>query len=57
MESILSRQEPERNRSNKLHDASTVIRTFIVLNMTKTTTMRGFTAFKKNEIINELIAC
>ena len=29
--------EPERNRSNKRHDATTVIRTFIVSNMIKTT--------------------
>ena len=37
LQSILSCQEPERNRSNKQHDASTVIRTFIVSNMIKTT--------------------
>ena len=30
-------EEPERNRSNKRHDASTVIKTFIVLNLIKTT--------------------
>ena len=30
-------QEPERNRSNKRHDATSVIRTFIVLKMIKTT--------------------
>ena len=37
LQSILSCQEPERKRSNKRHDASTVIRTFIVSNMIKTT--------------------
>ena len=37
LQSILSYQEPERNGSSKQHDASTVIRTFIVSNMIKTT--------------------
>ena len=37
LQSILSREEPERNRSNKQHDGPTVIRTFIVMNMVKTT--------------------
>ena len=34
---LFSCEEPERNRSNKRHDASTVIGTFIVSNMIKTT--------------------
>ena len=37
LQSILSCQEPERNRSNKRHDASTVLRTLIVSNMLETT--------------------
>ena len=37
LQSILFCQEPERNRSNKRHYASTVIRTFIFSNMIKTT--------------------
>ena len=37
LQSILSYQEPESNSTNKQHDASTVIRTFIVSNMIKTT--------------------